>query len=103
MLIGGNQEFVKLQAQYELVAKNPLLSKRYATVDLLGTLQAGGNVTGASVGHPNLDHFSPKRYMQSNCIHANDDGYDLIFAQLWDKYFAEHFEEEEEHEAAGVV
>ena len=62
--------------------------KRYTVVNLLGTLQAGANYSGAAIGRPVLSRYSPKQYMQDNCIHANDAGYDLIFAALWDAYFA---------------
>ena len=60
----------------------------YSTVDLLGSLQAYGNVSGASIGNPNLDQWSPHDLMMENCIHPNDNGFPVIMNNLWDLYFS---------------
>lgn len=65
---------------------------QHTAVNLLGTMQAGsGSVPGAAIGKPNLAYWTPGDLIQSSCIHANDKGYDMVFAALWDAYFAKHY------------
>jgi lysophospholipase L1-like esterase len=80
-----NTQFVRLQSEY--VAALDKKYPRHNTVNILGTLQAAGNVPGASTGHPNLAYYSPSNLMQENCIHPNDQGFLYIFNALWDLYF----------------
>jgi len=81
-----NSNFLQLQFGY-VEALNKLYPN-HDSVNILGTMQAAGHVAGASVGHPNLAHYSPDQYMQSNCIHPNDAGFEIIFNQLWSMYFS---------------
>lgn len=62
------------------------------TVNLMGSLQQAGQISGATVGHPNEKFFSPNKYTGPTkfCLHANNEGYDIIFGHLWDLYFAKH-------------
>ena len=85
----ANGEMETIQATMEKVARTlPAGNKgRYTVVDLQGTLQKAGGVPGAAVGRPNNTAFSPSRFM-ADCIHANNEGFGLIFAALWDAYFA---------------
>ena len=62
--------------------------RRYTAVNLLGSMQAAGNVGGAAIGRPNMTLFSPARLM-NDCIHANKYGFGAVFAALWDAFFAE--------------
>jgi len=80
-----NTQFIRLQHEY--VENMDKLFPRHNSVDLLGTLQTAGHIPGASIGHPNLDHYSPDNLMQDNCIHPNDQGFVYIFNALWDLYF----------------
>ena len=85
-----NVQFERLQNEYvAVVAKHYRDQGRsYTDVDLIGTLQAAGDVKGASTGHPVLDKPSPADLLMSNCIHANQVGFMYIFEALYDLYFA---------------
>eukprot|EP01059_Diplonema_ambulator_P011602 TRINITY_DN215_c0_g1_i1.p1 TRINITY_DN215_c0_g1~~TRINITY_DN215_c0_g1_i1.p1 ORF type:complete len:257 (+),score=94.13 TRINITY_DN215_c0_g1_i1:49-819(+) len=69
------------------------LSKTHSYVDsvnLLGSIQAGGGDPNATVGHPDLAKFSPNDLMQINCIHPNDKGFSFVFNNLWDLYLHQY-------------
>eukprot|EP00005_Dracoamoeba_jomungandri_P001233 CAMPEP_0174250746 /NCGR_PEP_ID=MMETSP0439-20130205/820_1 /TAXON_ID=0 /ORGANISM="Stereomyxa ramosa, Strain Chinc5" /LENGTH=265 /DNA_ID=CAMNT_0015330893 /DNA_START=52 /DNA_END=852 /DNA_ORIENTATION=+ len=87
----SNKLFFSLQFDY-VQALDSVYPGQHFTVNLLGSLQAAGNVPNATVGNPNINYFSPHQYtgLADACIHANDAGYDVIFASLWDLFFAKH-------------
>jgi len=89
-----NKQFVKyLQTGYVDV-----LGARYAgrhpyhPINLLGTLQKAGGVPGADVGHPNLEKYSPSKYVIKDstplgCVHLTVPGYNLVYKELGKKMF----------------
>jgi len=83
-----NTEFLLMQYAYveKMRAAGPF--PRHDSVNLLGTLQVAGKVPGAQITKPNLAYYSPDQYMQANCIHANDEGYVIIFQEFWNRYFS---------------
>jgi lysophospholipase L1-like esterase len=60
--------------------------------NLMGSLQKAGGISAADIGKPNDKFFSPNKYTGPTkfCLHANDEGYDIIFKNLWDLYFSKH-------------
>lgn len=89
----ANKLFYNVQALWED------LSKEYTTKgfsltspNLLGSFQKAGGVPGADVGKPNDNYFSPNKLTGplKFCLHANDEGFDHIFSNLWDLYFSKH-------------
>eukprot|EP01060_Flectonema_neradi_P038536 TRINITY_DN8121_c1_g1_i1.p1 TRINITY_DN8121_c1_g1~~TRINITY_DN8121_c1_g1_i1.p1 ORF type:complete len:253 (+),score=54.39 TRINITY_DN8121_c1_g1_i1:44-802(+) len=82
-----NTQFVKLQHNLwePLASKLPYVD----TVNLLGTLQTDGNVSGAAIGKPVISQWSPEVLIQSDCIHPTiGAGFVDIFTAFWDLYFA---------------
>eukprot|EP00995_Heteronema_vittatum_P000420 NODE_1055_length_1081_cov_260.770349_g736_i0.p1 GENE.NODE_1055_length_1081_cov_260.770349_g736_i0~~NODE_1055_length_1081_cov_260.770349_g736_i0.p1 ORF type:complete len:279 (+),score=129.77 NODE_1055_length_1081_cov_260.770349_g736_i0:60-839(+) len=78
-----NTQFIKIQTVWDMMSKKyPLVD----TVNLLGSLQAAAHMPGASVGHPNLAHYSPDDLMQSNCIHPTPTGFGYVFDNFWNLY-----------------
>lgn len=68
----------KLAQKYEYVE----------TVNLLGSLQAADGDAEAAIGKPNYSKWSPKHLMQWNCIHATDEGFEIIFENWWNLYWS---------------
>lgn len=58
------------------------------TVNLLGSLQAADGDPEAAIGKPNYNKWSPKHLMQANCIHATNEGFEIIFENWWDLYWS---------------
>jgi len=60
--------------------------------NLMGSLQKAGGISAADIGKPNIHYFSPNKYTGPTkfCLHANNEGYDIIFKNLWDIYFSKH-------------
>eukprot|EP00747_Dinoflagellata_sp_TGD_P072415 gnl/TRDRNA2_/TRDRNA2_157470_c0_seq2.p1 gnl/TRDRNA2_/TRDRNA2_157470_c0~~gnl/TRDRNA2_/TRDRNA2_157470_c0_seq2.p1 ORF type:complete len:366 (+),score=66.38 gnl/TRDRNA2_/TRDRNA2_157470_c0_seq2:25-1098(+) len=81
-----NTQFIKLQAVWESLAK------QYDFIDVinvLGTLQVAGGNKKASVGHPDMSEYSPKRLMEFNSLHPTPrKGFPLIFDQQWKLYWS---------------
>eukprot|EP00005_Dracoamoeba_jomungandri_P008990 CAMPEP_0174262800 /NCGR_PEP_ID=MMETSP0439-20130205/15505_1 /TAXON_ID=0 /ORGANISM="Stereomyxa ramosa, Strain Chinc5" /LENGTH=252 /DNA_ID=CAMNT_0015347763 /DNA_START=36 /DNA_END=791 /DNA_ORIENTATION=- len=80
----ANQQFFSLQ--YDFVeALDKVFPDQHYSVNLLGSLQEAGGYSNASIGNPNPYLFSPKQYTSDDkgCIHCNNAGYDVIFANLW--------------------
>lgn len=63
-----------------------------STVDMLGSWQKAGGISGADIGKPNDNYFSPNKYTDATkiCLHATHAGYDIIFTNLWNLYFSKH-------------
>lgn len=83
-----NSQFRRLQYEYVDV-----LTKSYPNhhaVDIAGAMQKAGGDNHADIGAPDLTKYSPYKFMQSNCIHANDIGFGHVFDALYDVYF-QHF------------
>eukprot|EP01084_Bolivina_argentea_P182520 315070_1 len=70
-----NPQFVKLQTDYIGAIQKVFGDGNYNGINLLGTLQMNDpkqrypNVT---VGHPDLDAWSPRELIQDNCIHPTE-------------------------------
>lgn len=80
-----NHAFVNIQYAVENVAKT---NKNMDAINILGTLQAAGKMEGASVGHPVMDHYSPARLYEENCIHPTTiEGFKDVFDSVWNLYF----------------
>lgn len=65
------------------------LSKYYdnhIALNVLGTLQAA-KPEEVPAPYPNVDYNSPKSLM-SDCIHPNDEGFTIIFDEMWEQYWA---------------
>ena len=72
----------------------------YTGLNVLGTVQMAGNVTGASVGHPVMGVGSPSELMLE-CVHPKYEhnvskakegrGATAIGEAFWDLYFKKHF------------
>jgi len=72
-----------------------LLASKYKQVsspNLLGSWQHAGGIPGAEIGKPVDKFFSPNQFTAplKLCLHANDKGYDVTFANLWDLFFSKH-------------
>lgn len=89
--ICANNLFYNLQHAVETLASK---YEQLTSVNLLGSMQAAGNVPNATVGKPNSNYFSPNEFTGPTrfCLHANDKGFDAVFANLWDLYFAKQEE-----------
>lgn len=85
----ANALMMQVQTTIETFASN---YTQMTAVNMMGSLQGAAQISGASVGHPNMHYFSPNKYTGPTkfCLHANDAGYDIIFANLWNAYFAKH-------------
>ena len=82
-----NTQFIKLQYNYcDYIAT--VFPNNYNTRVMLGSLQAYGGVPNATLGNPNLNYWSPSDLMMDNCIHPTQEGFGIIFNNLWDEYFA---------------
>ena len=80
-----NTQFVKIQHDYvEKLSQN---YTQHTALDILGTLQHAGNDTKATPGNPDLTTWSPKELMEDNCIHASQEGFQIIFEQVYSVYF----------------
>jgi len=62
--------------------------KTHTAVDLRGTMQKAGGVPGP---FPNDNYYSPEDLMR-DCIHANSQGFTVLFDQLWEVYFKAEIE-----------
>jgi len=85
----ANNLMFKVQATIETFASHyPQLT----APNLMGSFQKAGHIASADIGHPNPGFFSPNEFTGPTkfCLHANDKGYDVIFGNLWDAYFAKH-------------
>ena len=80
-----NNEMTALQYQYVDVLEDGYGGK-HKSLNLLGTLQASrpAEVPGP---YPNYAYFSPAELM-SDCIHPTDEGFSILFDQMWDIYWA---------------
>lgn len=84
-----NQQFLKIQGVWDMLSTTARGLGIVDTVTLLGTLQAYGNDTHASVGHPDLDKWGINKLWQLNCIHPTEDvGFPVIFDEFWDLYWS---------------
>lgn len=85
----ANTLFLKVQGAIETFANH---YSQLTAPNLVGTWQTAGGITGASIGKPNLNYFSPNKYTGPTkfCLHANNEGYDITFSNLWDIYFSKH-------------
>jgi len=64
------------------------MSEQYTqvtSVNLLGTLQADANITGAAIGQPNNDFYTPGSYFALDCIHLTTPGYEILYGALFDR------------------
>ena len=86
-----NTNFRHLQTDYveKLAAYGGY--KNHVPLDLAGAMQKAGGVAGADIGKPVLSQYSPYKMMQSNCIHANDEGFGHVFDAMWDQYFSKYY------------
>ena len=79
-----NTQFVKIQHDYvEKLSQN---YTQHTALNILGTLQHAGNDPQATPGNPDLAKWSPKDLMEDNCIHASQDGFQIIFEQVYSMY-----------------
>jgi hypothetical protein len=79
-----NTEFIKLQYNYvEVLTQN---YSQHTALNILGTLQHSGGIANATTGHPDLSSWSPSKLMETNCIHASQEGFEIIFQQVYDMY-----------------
>jgi hypothetical protein len=94
-----NPQFAKIQYLYVDALAQMYEAPQYTGLDLLGSIQAGGGIAGASVGHPLLEYWSPAELMMSNCIHpstnttangGNAGGFEIVFENLYDMYFSKY-------------
>ena len=86
-----NTHFLKVQGVWDDLAKS------YAFVDsinLLGSLQAAAGSSVAKVGSPDLAHYSPESFY-GDCIHPNEDGFDVLFSNMYDMYLHKYEPKEE--------
>jgi len=84
----ANQLFYAIQFQCtDVLAQN--YPGQVFSPNLLGSFQTAGGVPGAGIGKPVDSVFSPVQFTGPTklCLHANDKGYDVIFANLWDLFF----------------
>jgi len=84
----ANQLFYAIQFQCtDVLALN--YPNQVFSPNLLGSWQAAGGVPGAGIGKPVDSVFSPNEFTGPTklCLHANDKGYDVIFANLWNLFF----------------
>ena len=58
-------------------------SANYSVLNLQGTFQRAAGEANA----PNLDEFSPKRFLQTDCLHPSPLGWTTLFERLADEYF----------------
>ena len=70
---------------------------QHTALNVLGTLQVAGGDAKAAVGNPDLASWSPKNLMESNCIHASQDGFQLIFEQVYSMYLANNSTSDDNH------
>lgn len=80
-----NPEFSKIQGVYDAMAQE---FDFFDSVNILGALQASQGVPGASIGHPNIDEFSPSDTFAFDCIHPNKGGYEVVFEAYYQKYWS---------------
>lgn len=84
-----NKQFTKIQGVWDNFATTAAGLGIVDTVTLLGTLQAFGGDTKATVGHPDLDKWGPSNLWQINCIHPSEDkGFPAIFDKFFDLYWS---------------
>lgn len=83
----ANEQFYTIQTQY--VEGLSQLYDNHDAINLIGSLQKAGGIEDADVAEPNDDFYSPADLIQSNCIHATDEGFAYIFSNMWDVYFSE--------------
>jgi len=89
----ANQLFYAIQFQCTDVLAQNYPGKVFSP-NLLGSFQTAGKVPGAGIGKPVDGVFSPVEFTGPTklCLHANDKGYDVIFANLWELFFKHHVE-----------
>lgn len=80
-----NPQFFRIQSVYDDMAKE---FDFFDSVNILGALQASQNIPDASIGHPNIDAFSPTDTFAFDCIHPNRGGYEIIFEAYYQKYWS---------------
>lgn len=59
----------------------------YHGLNLLGTLQVAGGVSGARVGHPVMSQYSPEQYVRKatgslSCVHLTKAGYTALYKEF---------------------
>lgn len=80
-----NPQFFRIQQVYDDLAAE---FDFFDSINILGALQASQGIPGASVGHPNVDAFSPSDTFAFDCIHPNRGGYEVIFEAYYQKYWS---------------
>lgn len=86
-----NTNFRHLQTDYVNQLGSYGGYKNHVPIDIAGAMQKAGGVAGADVGKPVLSQYSPYKFMQSNCIHANDEGFGHVFDAMWDRYWSKYY------------
>lgn len=89
----ANQLFYHIQDTLEGLEKEYTAKGfSFTSPRMLGSLQAAAKIPGAKIGTPNDAFFSPNQYtgVSRLCLHANDEGFGIIFNNLWDIYFSKH-------------
>eukprot|EP01060_Flectonema_neradi_P031622 TRINITY_DN484_c0_g2_i1.p1 TRINITY_DN484_c0_g2~~TRINITY_DN484_c0_g2_i1.p1 ORF type:complete len:256 (+),score=58.61 TRINITY_DN484_c0_g2_i1:63-830(+) len=80
-----NVHFERLQGVWKTLSeKNEFVNE----INLLGSIQAGAGDPAASIGHPDINKYSPGAYMRDNCIHPNDKGFEFVFDNFWNLYLS---------------
>lgn len=82
-----NELVSKIQTLY--VDKLSTYYPNHYSVNLLGALQAAAGVRNAAIGRPNFSEQSPTEFMDPSCIHLTEEGYEIMFEALWNKWFAD--------------
>jgi len=80
-----NEQFVRLDKIWQDLAAN---FSFVDTVSLLGSLQTAGHNPSAAVGVPDMSTWSPNHLVEASCIHATQDGFLVIFENLWNLYWS---------------
>lgn len=82
-----NHQFIRLQTEY-VAALQEKYGERYHGINLLGTLQFYGGVPNVTVGHPDLNEWSPRNLIEDNCIHPkNPKGFRDVFEEMYKAYW----------------
>ena len=77
-----------LQTKYVDDLAEEYSKERYHGLNLLGTLQVAGNVSGAKIGAPNWEVYSPTEFVRHEssiawgCVHLTPAGYTALYTEL---------------------
>lgn len=78
-----HRPLTKMQRVLEANVTRGVRSANYSVLNLQGTFQRAAGEANA----PNLDEFSPKRFLQTDCLHPSPLGWTALFERLADEYF----------------